>query len=98
MAQWIERSTSNRKAAGSSPAVDFLYYYGMDQNPTIIIITAGILFLVGGVTLFNREKSYWSDGSKKILCEDATNSILRWKTQTKQKFGIKGGKYTKKHK
>ena len=26
VAQWIERSTSNREAAGSSPAVDFKIY------------------------------------------------------------------------
>jgi hypothetical protein len=70
----------------------------MEQNPTIIIITAGILFLVGGVTLYNQENSYWSDGSKKIYKKEAEQSILNWRTQTKKEFGINGGKRTKKHK
>jgi len=77
--------------------VDFLYYYGMDNNPTIIMVAAGILFLVGGVTLYNRENSYWSDGTVKINRKEGEQNILNWRTKTKKEFGIKGGR-TKKHK
>jgi len=71
----------------------------MDETPTIIIITAGIIFLVGGVTLYNQENSYWSDGSKKVSRNAAEQTILNWRTQTRRDFGIKGGrkKYTVKH-
>ena len=61
------------------------------------MIAAGILFLVGGVTMIKRENSYWSDGSRKIHKKEAQQNIEYWAEQTRKQFGIKGGR-TKKHK
>jgi hypothetical protein len=67
----------------------------METTPTIITIAAGILFLVGGVTLFKRENSYWSNNTRKIHKKEGEQNILNWARETRQEFGV-GGRRTKK--
>jgi hypothetical protein len=62
------------------------------------MIGAGILFFLGGVVLFQRENSYWSDGTRKISRDEAEESIIAWRAQTRRENGIRGGKRTKKYK
>jgi hypothetical protein len=68
----------------------------MDINPTIITVSAVVIFMVGGFMLYKRENSYWSDGTQKVSRDKAEPTILNWRTQTRKEF--KGGKkVTRKH-
>jgi hypothetical protein len=67
-------------------------------TPTIITIAAGILFLIGSVTLYKRENSYWSNGTRKMNRKEGEQHILNWRREIRQEFGITGGRRTKKHK
>ena len=95
MAQWIERSTSNRKAAGSSPAVDLYMVLYMGIAPILLTVLSGILILGGAGVLLKRENSYWSDGTRKVSRVEAEQNIMDWARQTRQNGGIRK-KYTKK--
>ena len=100
MAQWIERPTSNRKAAGSSPAVDLkIFKLYMSIAPILITVAASVLVLGSLSVLYKRSTSYWSDGTKIVYASDAIDNINEWANRTRNEF--KGGrrkKYTKKHK
>jgi hypothetical protein len=69
----------------------------MDATPTILTVSAVVLFVVGSFAFYKSENSVWSDGSKKVYRDEAESNILNWRTQTRNDF--KGGKkkVTRKH-
>ena len=80
----------------------------MSSTPIIITSVAAFILLVGGTVLYNRENSYWSDGSRKIYRDIAEANILDWRKQSlnatasklsewRFRKGGKRKKYTRKH-
>jgi hypothetical protein len=64
----------------------------METTPTILMIAAGILFIVGGVVLFKKE-THWSDGTRIQSRQSAEENIINWANQTRRQYI--GGKKNK---
>jgi len=76
----------------------------MSSTPIIITSVAAFILLVGGTVLYNRENSYWSDGSRKTSRDKAEDHIFDWRKQSLNatasklsEWRRKGGKRTRKH-
>ena len=77
----------------------------MSSAPIIITSVAAFILLVGGTVLYNRENSYWSDGTRKTPRHDAEDHIFNWRQESNNttesklsEWRRKGGRRnTKKH-